>query len=93
MKQFTRSILRSLAVTALAGAALGAAATSANAAVVCNGAGDCWHTHARYGYPGGGYAYHPDDWYFHRSWGAGPYHWHDYHPGRGYWRNGAWVQF
>jgi hypothetical protein len=69
------------------------AASAANAEIVCSRAGDCWHVHEHYGYPGGGYAYHPDDWYFHRSWGAGPYRWHDWHQGRGYWRQGVWVPF
>jgi hypothetical protein len=80
-----------LAATALAALTIGAGA--ARAEVVCNPAGDCWHVHRHETYPEPGYAYHPDDWYFHRSWGGGQYRWHDYHPGRGYWRNGVWVTF
>ncbi len=80
----------------VAAAALAAVVTSASVAsadVVCSPSGDCWHVHRRLPYPGPGYVYHSDDWYFHRSWGPGPYHWRDYHRGRGYWRNGVWVPF
>ncbi len=37
------------------------------------------------------YDYHPDDWYFHRRWDDGRYHFRDYHAGRGYYRNGLWI--
>ena len=70
-------------------------ASSASAYVVCNRDGDCWHTDSRIRYPGPrvGYTYHPDDWYFHRTWSGDRDHWRDYHEGRGYWRGGVWVTF
>ena len=77
------------ALIALGGIA--ATASSASAYVVCNRDGDCWHTDTRYHYPGVGYVYHPDEWYFHHTFDRD--HWRDYHPGRGYWRGGVWVTF
>ena len=75
------------AVTALIGLV-----APASAYVVCNREGDCWHTEARYRYPGEGYVSHPDDWYFHQRWDDRA-HYRDYHDGRGYYRNGLWVTF
>ena len=84
--------LRTVVLGAVAGVgALMALATSASAYVVCNHDGDCWHTETRYSAPGVRFDYHPDDWYFHRHWDDGRYHWRDYHEGRGYWRGGVWV--
>ena len=82
--------------TALLGAMTGAGALvamtlSASAYVACNREGDCWHTESRFAPPGVHFEFHPDDWYFHRHWGGDRYHWHDYHEGRGYWRNGVWI--
>lgn len=71
---------------------LAATTSSASAYIVCNREGDCWHTDTRYRYPGVGYRYHPDEWYFHRTWNARN-RWRDYHEGRGYWRGGVWVTF
>lgn len=74
----------------LAAGAVTATATSASAYVVCNRDGDCWHTHARV--VRDGWAYHPDDWYFHRTWNDDrDHHWREYHEGRGFWRGGVWV--
>ncbi len=56
---------------ALSTGALIGFASSASAYVVCNGEGDCWHTESHYRYPGTGYTYHPDDWYFHQTFGRG----------------------
>jgi hypothetical protein len=64
----------------------------ASAAVVCNREGDCWHTDRRYHYPGSGYTYHPDEWYFHQTFGSDR-HWREYNRGRGYWKGGVWVTF
>ncbi len=81
-----------LLTAALLASAAGVFASPASAYVVCDRDGDrCWHTEARYHYPQGRYAWHPDDWYFHRHWDAD--HWRDYHEGRGYWRNGVWITF
>jgi hypothetical protein len=64
---------------------------SANAYVVCNRDGDCWHTDRRDEPPGVSFQIHPDDWYFHRHWDHDRDRWHDYREGRGYWRNGVWI--
>ena len=82
--------------TALLGALAGAGvmlalAAPASAYVACNREGDCWHTESRFAPPGVHFEYHPDDWYFHRHWDDGRYHWREYHEGRGYWRGGVWV--
>jgi len=72
--------------------ALIGAAGGANAYVVCNHEGDCWHTEAQVRVPGITFERHPDDWYFHRRWDSDrERHWRDYHEGRGYYRNGVWI--
>jgi len=91
-----KRILTGAATAALLGlGALAFTAGSASAYVVCNSAGDCWHTDHRYHYDSGlGVQYHPDDWYFHRDWGHdADHHWRDYHEGRGYYKDGAWITF
>ena len=72
-----------------------ALADSASARIVCSRSGDCWHTETEYRYPGGGYSYYPDDWYFHQRWDdRSRYRWrHEYHGDRGYYRNGIWLRF
>ena len=84
-----KKLLLGAALTA--GAMIGVA-SSASAYVACNGEGDCWHTESRYRYPGAGFTSHPDDWYFHQTWGSDR-RFRDYHEGRGYWRGGVWVTF
>ena len=77
---------------ALIGLAL--SATGASAYIACNRDGDCWHTETRGHYPGTGYSYHPDDWYFHQTWDK-DHRWRaeEHHRDRGFWRNGVWVTF
>jgi ABC-type glycerol-3-phosphate transport system substrate-binding protein len=91
--RFTKKLLAAAAVSSMA---LGLAAASGGPAlayVVCNGAGDCWHTDQRYHYgAAAGAVVHPDSWYFHQHWDAN-HHWMDHHEGRGYYRNGAWITF
>lgn len=80
-----------IAFAALLGAGgLALAASNASAAIVCNGAGYCWHTHHHYHYhPAWGLTVHPDNW----RWGPDEHYvWHE-HAGRGYWRDGVWVTF
>lgn len=77
----------------VAGAAVSLSATPASAYVACNRWGECWHVEHRYRYdPGLGVVHHPDHWYFHQRW-DNDHHWRDYHDGRGYYRDGAWVAF
>ena len=62
--------------------------------VICNPDGDCWHADRRETIPGVAFEIHPDDWYFHHRWNEdGFHHWREFHEGRGYWRNGVWVEF
>ena len=84
--------IRTLVLGTVVGAgALMALAAPASAYVACNRDGDCWHTESRYSAPGVRFAYHPNDWYFHRHWEGGDRHWRDYPGGRGYYRGGVWI--
>ncbi len=83
----------STAFAALLGlSALVASATSASAAIACNGEGECWHVKRAYTYaPAYGVVVHPNNW----RWGPGErYVWREPpHGGRGYWRGGVWIRF
>jgi hypothetical protein len=84
--------------TVLLGAIVGVStlvgmAGSASAYVACNREGDCWHTEQRYSRPGVRFDYHPDDYYFHQRWDDGRRHWREHRDGRGYYRNGIWLNF
>ena len=78
----------------MAAGAVTATASSASAYIVCNRAGDCWHSHDRAapGY-GPGYVRSPRRLVLSPRLGQGDphYRWHEWHEGRGYWRDGAWV--
>ena len=78
--------------TAIFGAtcALALTATAASAVIVCNREGECWHAKIRHPYRGEwGIVIHPDNW----KWAAHEkYVWRE-HEGRGYWRQGVWVEF
>ena len=89
--------IRKLAIQAALGAVIGAGALAASAApasayVACNREGDCWHTENRVRAPGVTFSFHNDDWYFHQKW-DNDHRFRDYHTGRGYWRNGIWLNF
>ena len=85
-------LFASTGATLLGAVALAAGATGANAYVACNrDGGDCWHTDKKVSAPGAKFDYHPDDWYFHQHWDADR-HFRDYHEGRGYYKDGVWVQ-
>ena len=79
----------------LGAGALVAMAAPASAYIACNRWGDCCHTETRYSRPDVRFEYHPDDWYFHRTWAdrGDRYRWRAYREGRGYWRNGIWITF
>ena len=89
-----KKIVIAAVLGALSAGPLAVSATSASAAVVCNRAGECWHTDARYRYREPGIVVHPDDWYFHQTWDR-DHRWRteDHHRERGFWRNGVWVTF
>lgn len=83
--------LKKLALTVLvAGGALAGMATAAEARIVCNNAGYCWHVRNTYAYrPEYGLVVHEDNW----RWGPNEHYTWREHRGRGYWRDGAWVRF
>ena len=65
------------------------AASAAQAAVVCNSDGDCWHARETYTYPpAAGIVVHPDAW----RWEGDRYRWRE-HEGRGYWHGHDWTDF
>jgi hypothetical protein len=65
-------------------------ATTASAAVICNGEGECWHSRHAYHYQSDwGITVHPNSW----KWGPGDHYVWREHKGRGYWHSGAWVTF
>lgn len=71
-------------------AALGLSSLTAQARIVCNEDGACWHVHEDYDFPPGVHVeIHPDDWH----WREGERHAWKEHEGRGYWHGGAWQQF
>jgi hypothetical protein len=86
-----KNTLSTAAFALLMGAgALIATTGAASARMVCNSSGDCWHTDAHYSYPGTGYGYHNDDWYFHQKWDS-DHHYRESHEGRGYYKSGVWI--
>ena len=74
------------------GAALALMTSSASAAIVCNEEGDCWRVKNRYEYkPEFRLRVYDDDW----KWSdddKDKYRWRESR-GRGYWRQGVWVEF
>lgn len=81
MKGLVKSIAGSVSVLALT-------ASMASAAIVCNGEGDCWHERdGGWVRPEWGLVVHPDNWKWREH---EHYRWRE-HAGRGYWRDGHWV--
>jgi hypothetical protein len=75
-----------------AACALALSATASSAAIVCNSDGDCWHVKKRHDYrPDFGVRVYPDNWKWSRH-ERHKYRWRE-HDGRGYWRNGVWIDF
>jgi hypothetical protein len=75
-----------------AAGALALTATTASAEIVCNSEGDCWHARERHVYrPEFGVKVYPDEWRWAES-DSKRYRWRE-HDGRGYWRNGIWIEF
>lgn len=75
-----------------AACALAASTTAASAEIACNSEGDCWHVKERHEYrPEFNVQVHPDSWKWNENEGH-KYRWRE-HDGRGYWRNGVWVEF
>ena len=64
-------------------------ATTASAAIVCNGAGDCWRTKERYAYPpNAGVQIYADDW----KWGPNDKY-RRLDAGAHQARGGVWIEF
>ena len=83
-------VVKLAAAAALVFGGVAVTAGAASAAIVCNGANECWHAKRHYHYrPEFGLTVHPDNW----AWGPNDhYKWRE-HRGRGYWRNGVWITF
>jgi hypothetical protein len=85
------TILGKIALAGLIGAGgLALASNAASARIVCNQDGDCWHVRSDYEYrPEFKLTVHPDDWRWKEN---EKNRWRE-HEGRGYWRDGVWMQF
>jgi hypothetical protein len=72
----------------IAGAALMLSAP-AQAYVVCNDQGDCWHASQRYDVPQAHVTFYDDSW----DWKSHNYRWHDADDAPGYWdsQENKWV--
>jgi hypothetical protein len=86
-------IKQTLLATAIATVGLTGGAGSASAYVVCNRAGDCWHTDTRVHFPGVRLTFHPDAWWDHHKTDS-HFNWHEVDGGHdwhhGYWDHGTW---
>ncbi|MFD0987482.1 hypothetical protein [Methyloligella solikamskensis] len=81
-----------LGATALLGMAI-IVTSSAQAAVVCNEAGDCWRVKKKHDYPNRAQLHiYGDDWEWDQA-QADRYRWRDPGEGRGYYRDGVWITF
>ena len=66
--------------------------TAASAAIVCNDEGDCWRVKEKYDYrPEFRLHIYDDDWKWADS-DKHKYRWRE-SKGRGYWRQGVWIEF
>jgi hypothetical protein len=90
-----KSIVLTTVLAALGAGTLAFSAGTASAYTVCNKAGDCWHTDARYKYREPGIVIHPDSWAKKRDWDHDKrYHMRtEEHRDRGYYRDGVWIHF
>jgi hypothetical protein len=78
-----------LATVLGAACALALLPSAASAEIVCNREGDCWHVRGAHHFrPEFGLTIHPDHW---RWAGHEKYRWRE-HEGRGYWREGRWIE-
>jgi hypothetical protein len=77
---------------AVVAAAIAVTTAPASAAVVCNDEGDCWRVKEKYDYrPEWRLRIYEDDWKWSDA-DKGKYRWRE-GKGRGYWRNGVWIEF
>ncbi len=94
MTKFRKYVAQIGCASVIAAGALLASTSSASAETACNRYGDCWHVDHRDHYPNTlGVRFYSDDWYRHHDWDHDRrLHWRANHDGRGYWRNGIWIQ-
>jgi hypothetical protein len=85
------ALVQSAFIAAVSGGAV-APAQTASSDVVCNRAGECWHSRDRLDYPAGvGITFHTTAWGLaHR---ADRWRWQRDRFDRGYYRNGVWIAF
>jgi hypothetical protein len=90
MKTLGKYLATAGATAVIGAAAIVASSAPASAAIACNNRGECWHVRGDYAYrPEFGVVVHPDGW----RWGRREhFRWRE-HAGRGYWRDGVWIQF
>ncbi|MBV9330526.1 MAG: hypothetical protein JOZ55_03130 [Alphaproteobacteria bacterium] len=83
-----RSLFGAGSAALVAGLALAFSAPAAQAFVVCNDQGDCWHASEHYVVPKVHVTFYDDNY----DWKAHNYHWHDA-DGPGYWdtQDNRWV--
>lgn len=90
MKNFGKYLATAGVAAVIGAGAIVASSVPASAEIVCNRHGDCWHAREHYDYqPRFGVTVHSDDWRWRRH---ERYRWRE-HEGRGYWRNGIWLNF
>jgi hypothetical protein len=95
MTSLKKTLAKAAATAAIGVGLFAITAGTASAYVVCNAAGDCWHTdqHVHYSREVQARVY-PDSWYFHNDWDHDhDHHWRNHHDGRGFFRNGVWITF
>ena len=85
-----RTLGKAMCAVVMSAGVLTVGAGRASAAIVCNGAGVCWHATETYQYkPEFGVVVHPDNW----QWAHNDhYRWRE-HEGRGYWQGNSWRAF
>lgn len=91
--QFSTIAKQALLTGMLATAGVAAMSHGAAAYVVCNRAGDCWHTDRRVHFPHVRLIFHSDHWWD-RHKANHRYTWHDFDGDHdwhhGYWDHGTW---
>jgi hypothetical protein len=90
MTNFTKALLLAAGALTASTGALTVTATPSEAAIVCNRDGDCWRVRGRPNYykPEFGLRVYGDNWRWRRG---EKYRFRDVGRGRGYYRDGVWI--